>query len=106
MIGLARRSPSSSEHLEALRRSATILPQGTTLDVVAHYDNTANNPRNPNKPPKVVKWGEATTDEICIGFIMLAKKDQDLTQPGEKDDLFKIIKESGGWPILSDHPNQ
>jgi Copper type II ascorbate-dependent monooxygenase, C-terminal domain len=82
-----------------------ILPKGTVLEVVAHYDNTADNPRNLNKPPKVVRWGEATTDEMCIGFIMIAKKDQDLTKPGEKDDLFKIIKQSGGWPILSDKPS-
>ena len=82
-----------------------ILPKGTVLEVVAHYDNTADNPRNPNKPPKVVKWGERTTDEMCIGFIMIAKKDQDLTKPDEKDDLFKIIKQSGGWPILSDKPS-
>ena len=81
-----------------------ILPKGTVLDVVAHYDNTDGNPRNPNKPPKVVRWGEATTDEMCIGFIMIAKKDQDLTKPGEKDDLFTIIKQSGGWPILNDKP--
>jgi len=77
-----------------------ILPKGTILDVVAHYDNTARNPRNPNSPPKTVRWGEATTDEMCIGFIVLAKKDQDLTRPGEKDDLVKLIKESGGAPIL------
>jgi Copper type II ascorbate-dependent monooxygenase, C-terminal domain len=83
-----------------------ILPKGTVLDVVAHYDNTANNPRNPNNPPKIVEWGEATTDEMCIGFIMIAKKDQDLTRPGEKDDLFKIIKDSGGWPILKQKPRK
>jgi hypothetical protein len=77
-----------------------ILPKGTVLDVVAHYDNTAGNPRNPNKPPRVVQWGEATTDEMCIGFMALAKKDQDLTRPGEQDDLVKLIKQSGGDPKL------
>src|SRR5262249_3743950 len=35
------------------------LPKGTVLNVVAHYDNSEANPRNPNKPPKLVKWGEA-----------------------------------------------
>ncbi len=79
-----------------------ILPKGTILDVVAHYNNTAGNPRNPNSPPKVVRWGEATTDEMCIGFIMLAKKDQDLTRDGEKDDLVKLIKDSGGEPVLDE----
>ncbi len=67
------------------------LPRGSILNVVAHYDNTDSNPRNPNHPPKLVKWGEATTDEMCIGFIAVTKKDQDLTRPGEKDDLLEIF---------------
>ncbi len=68
------------------------LPKGTVVEVVASYDNTSENPRNPNKPPKLVKWGEATTDEMGIGFISLTKKDQDLTKPGQKDDLSEIIE--------------
>jgi len=68
------------------------LPEGTVLKLVAHFDNSENNPRNPNKPPKLVKFGEATTDEMCIGFIALTKKGQDLTRPGEKDDLRQIIE--------------
>lgn len=47
-------------------------------------------------------WGEATTAEMCIGLIMLAKKDQDLTKDGENDDLAKLIKESGGTPVLDE----
>jgi hypothetical protein len=67
------------------------LPKGTVVNVLAHYDNTDSNPRNPNKPPKLVKWGEATTDEMCVGFIAVTKKGQDLTRPGEKDDLMEIF---------------
>jgi len=67
------------------------LPKGTVLNVVAHYDNSEANPRNPNKPPKLVKWGEATTDEMCVGFIAVTKKGQDLTRPGETDDLREIL---------------
>ncbi|MBV8266434.1 MAG: hypothetical protein JO252_08930, partial [Planctomycetaceae bacterium] len=37
------------------------------------------------------KWGEATTDEMCIGFIAIVQKGQDLTQPGQKDDLREIL---------------
>jgi hypothetical protein len=66
------------------------LPKGTVVRVVAHYDNSASNPRNPNRPAKFVKWGEATTDEMCIGFLAIVKKGQDLTQPGQKDDLREI----------------
>jgi hypothetical protein len=58
---------------------------------VAHFDNSAGNPRNPNKPPKPVSWGEATTDEMCIGFIAVTKKGQDLTRAGETDDLQQIF---------------
>jgi hypothetical protein len=67
------------------------LPKGSVLKVVAHYDNSEANPRNPNHPPKLVKWGEATTDEMCIGFIAVTKKGQDLTRSGEKDDLHDIF---------------
>lgn len=67
------------------------LPKGSVLKLVAHFDNSAGNPRNPNHPPKAVGWGEATTDEMCIGFIAVTKKGQDLTRPGEKDDLHTIF---------------
>jgi hypothetical protein len=68
------------------------LPKGTVVYVVSHYDNSASNPRNPNKPPKLVRWGEATTDEMCVGFIAVTKKGQDLTMPGEKDDFMEIYQ--------------
>ena len=71
------------------------LPKGTVLKVVAHYDNSADNPRNPNRhKPVPVHFGEKTTDEMCIGFIALTKDGQDLTKPGEKDDLREILKAS------------
>ncbi len=45
------------------------LPQGSKIDLVAHYDNSAGNPRNPNQPPKEVRWGEQTTDEMCLCYL-------------------------------------
>jgi hypothetical protein len=66
------------------------LPKGSTVKVIAHYDNSAH-PRNPHKPPKLVKWGHEATDEMCVGYIGVAKKGQDLTRPGEKDDLFEVF---------------
>lgn len=44
------------------------LPRGTRIDVVAHYDNSANNPHNPN-PNATVMWGEPTYAEMMIGFL-------------------------------------
>jgi hypothetical protein len=54
------------------------LPARTRIDVVAHYDNSAANPRNPSSPPKEVRWGEQTTDEMCIGFLQLTRDDEHL----------------------------
>jgi len=69
------------------------LPKGSVVKVVAHYDNSAGNPRRPKEmKPEEVRWGEATTDEMCIGFIGVTKKGQDLTRAGEKDDLMDIFK--------------
>ncbi|MBI3949189.1 MAG: hypothetical protein HY314_01860 [Acidobacteria bacterium] len=45
------------------------LPGGTRLEVTAYYDNSADNPRDPNLPPQPVSWGERTVDEMCIAFI-------------------------------------
>ena len=54
------------------------LPKGTKIDMVAHFDNSAANPANPNSPPKDVHWGEQTTDEMCIGFLQRTYDDQHL----------------------------
>ena len=45
------------------------IPVGTRLSLAAYYDNSPDNPRNPNSPPRAVSWGEQTTDEMCIAFI-------------------------------------
>lgn len=44
------------------------LPKGTRIDVIAHYDNSADNPNNPN-PNATVLWGEPTYAEMLIGFV-------------------------------------
>ena len=45
------------------------LPGGSRVDVVAIYDNSEGNRRNPTRPPRAVSWGEGTTDEMCIAFL-------------------------------------
>jgi len=43
------------------------LKAGTTLQAVAIYDNSKNNPHNPD-PDASVTWGDQTTDEMMVGF--------------------------------------
>jgi len=38
--------------------------KGSKIVAKASYDNTINNPDNPNNPPAVVSWGDRTTDEM------------------------------------------
>ena len=56
------------------------VPAGTQLGLVAHYDNSSSNPRNPNTPPKKVGWGEQTTDEMCIAFVYYTLDQEQLTK--------------------------
>jgi hypothetical protein len=44
------------------------IPAGSRLEADITYDNTVNNPRQPNSPPKQVTWGENTSDEMLVAF--------------------------------------
>ena len=44
-----------------------LLPKGTKLEVIAHYDNSTGNKFNPD-PTKDVRWGDQTWEEMMIGF--------------------------------------
>jgi hypothetical protein len=47
------------------------LPKGTRLEVTAVYDNSANNPFNPD-PKAEVRWGDQSWEEMMAGFVNLA----------------------------------
>jgi mono/diheme cytochrome c family protein len=48
-----------------------MLKAGTELQAVAWYDNSRNNPHNPD-PDAAVRWGEQTYDEMMVGFFDVA----------------------------------
>ena len=56
------------------------LPAGTKLDLVAHYDNSSDNPHNPNNPPKKVVFGEQTTNEMCFAFFSYTIDSEHITK--------------------------
>jgi len=41
-----------------------VLPRGTVVSMRYHYDNSADNVRNPNSPPRRVHGGNQSTDEM------------------------------------------
>jgi hypothetical protein len=48
-----------------------LLPAGTRLHCVAHFDNSPNNPANPDAT-KAVSWGDQSWEEMMIGFFDVA----------------------------------
>src|SRR3954468_5665420 len=54
------------------------LPKGTTVSMRYVYDNSADNPRNPHRPPARVVWGQNTADEMGdLWLQVIARKASD-----------------------------
>jgi Flp pilus assembly protein TadD/mono/diheme cytochrome c family protein len=60
-------------------RKPVFLPAGTNVAMRIGYDNSADNPRNPNQPPKMVRAGNRSEDEM--GHVWL----QVLPETSDKD---------------------
>ena len=54
---------------------------GTRFDVEASFDNSDKNPNNPHHPPKDVRSGDETTDEMLFGFIGATSDQKDRKLP-------------------------
>ena len=57
-----------------------VLPQGTRIQCTAHFDNSPNNPNNPD-PEREVFWGEQTWDEMQYTGINYTVDDESPKQP-------------------------
>lgn len=67
-----------------------LVPAGATIILTAWYDNTANNPRNPD-PDQWVGAGQRTTDEMSHAWIAVTHLDEEgyermLAERKERDD--------------------
>ncbi|MEO8596731.1 MAG: thiol-disulfide isomerase [Candidatus Solibacter sp.] len=57
-----------------------VIPKGSKMLSIAHFDNSANNPFNPD-PKRDVPFGSQTTDEMSVGFFsVVVNKTTDLTK--------------------------
>ncbi|MBX9789688.1 MAG: redoxin domain-containing protein [Pirellulales bacterium] len=57
-----------------------LAPRGSKLHCTAHYDNSPENPSNPDAT-QLVRFGEQTWEEMMFGWFDMALVDQDLQQP-------------------------
>jgi peroxiredoxin len=55
------------QHTYRLERPLRV-PRGSKIRCVAHFDNSADNPANPD-PKKEVRWGRQSWDEMMTGYI-------------------------------------
>ncbi|HET6879891.1 MAG TPA: redoxin domain-containing protein [Pirellulales bacterium] len=54
------------------------MPEGTVIHCTASFDNSAENPTNPD-PTSAVRWGEQTWEEMLVGTFETTRADQDLS---------------------------
>lgn len=52
-----------------------LLPKGTTIQAVAHFDNSPFNPYNPD-PKATVEYGAQTVDEMFNGFVFYVDQNE------------------------------
>jgi Flp pilus assembly protein TadD len=52
------------------------LPKGAKISMRIRYDNTAQNPRNPNRPPNLVLAGNRSEDEMGHVWLQLLPKEK------------------------------
>ncbi len=81
------------------------LPKGTRLDVVAHYDNSSDNPHNPNNPPKKVVFGEQTTNEMCFAFFTYTIDAEHIAKghPASESETLEATNRVGAIKKIFDH---
>jgi tetratricopeptide (TPR) repeat protein len=110
-------------------RTPIFLPAGTALTMEITYDNSADNPRNPHRPPQRVLYGQRTSDEMgdlwvqvvprraadlarlrrdfeakllpetIAGYKMMLRADPD--NGGLHDDLALLYRELGDWEQMA-----
>ncbi len=62
-------------------RTPVWLPAGTTVAMRITYDNSASNPRNPNQPPKRVRTGPRSEDEMGHVWLQVLPKKESSGDP-------------------------
>lgn len=78
-----------------------LLPKGATLSMQYTYDNSAENRRNPQKPPQRVLWGQRTTDEMGDLWIqMLTRDDRDRQMLSAAIQSKELMEDVVGFEIM------
>ncbi|MCH6255065.1 tetratricopeptide repeat protein [Puniceicoccaceae bacterium K14] len=72
------------------------IPAGSTVHLDYRYDNSEDNPRNPNNPPRHIQSGWKSTDEMAEAMIQLILKDEEEVDIIRNAQAAYDIKSAGG----------
>jgi hypothetical protein len=90
------------------------VPAGTEVEFIATWDNSANNPNNPD-PTIEIRFGEPTTAEMMFGFLTYADAEAGYVpqgggwlgnRPRSLEDVKKLLKERRGIDFDTLSPEQ
>ena len=71
------------------------IDKGSIIHAIATYDNTVDNPLNPNIPPKASGWGGKTTDEMyLLGFNYVDYRE------GDENTYLSDLESEASKPLL------
>jgi len=74
------------------------IPAGTVFTVAGTYDNSVDNPDNPNDPPQDVHWGRESYNEMLFSFLGFTRDSEALT-PSNPD--ISRVEVRGGKLVIS-----
>ena len=83
------------------------LPRGTVLEVEYTYDNSGANPRNPNRPPRRVTFGQTASSEMGDLWLQVSTASDRDRELLDADFTPKMLREdiAGDETTLLTHPD-
>jgi len=87
--------------------SPIFLPKGTALSMHFTYDNTTNNIRNPNQPPRRVRYGLQTTDEMGELWFQVLPRNVTERARLEEDFYYYLVRHTLDYDqyLVTENPN-
>ena len=83
------------------------LPKGTTVSMRWVYDNSADNPRNPQRPPVRAQWGQRSSDEMGdLWMQVLTRNEPDLVTLTRQFRAKVAVEDVNGYELeIEKHPD-
>jgi hypothetical protein len=85
------------------------LPRGTTISTEYIYDNSSANPRNPDRPPRRVLYGQNSVDEMGDLWLQVVSRSPEDRARLAADFIPKVLAEDAvgyGMLLMSDPQNE